>query len=516
MRKLIVLIVFAGFLTSAAWAGGIMTNTNQSASYIRMLARDASLGIDAVYYNPAGLTSLADGLHLSLNNQSIFQNRSITTNFPYINESEFKGTVTAPLFPNIYAAYKTGNLAFSFGFNPVGGGGGAVYESGLPSFEKPPSMLVPGLASMGVSEYRLNTSFEGSSIFFGYQGGMSYRINEMISVFAGVRYVIANNVNQGYLQNVEVYNFGGSQQWTRADLIMVGIAGNAAAGATQLQGAIDQGWVEAEDPISQELAATLTSLGVNPAGFTNEYAVLALNAAATGYNQRADLLANQEVDVEQSGSGITPVFGVNLAFDKLNIGIKYEMATTLELQNKTTKDVTVGFHPVTGERITMFPDGRTFRNDMPAKLSLGAAYKATSKLNIAAGMHYFFDKSVDYGRTLNGLPVKNEDVIDNNFIELALGLEYGLTQNLLVSAGYLRTQTGVSQEYHNDLSHSLSTNNFGLGGRYTINEMIAVNLGFLMSFYDEDSRSFTYNTILVTETYNRDNMVFAIGVDLKF
>ena len=393
MRKLFILLVVVSFATNPAYSGGIMTNTNQSASYIRMPARDASLGIDAVYYNPAGLTSLTDGLHLSLNNQSIFQNRSITTNFPFLNESEFKGTVTAPLFPSIYAAYKTGNLAFSFGFNPVGGGGGAVYESGLPSFEMSPSMLVPGLEQMGVNDYRLNTSFEGSSIFFGYQGGMSYKINEMISVFAGVRYVMAKNINQGYLKDIEVFNFGGSQQWTRADLIMEGIAGGAVTGATQLQGAIGLGFLEAGDPISQELAATLESLGVNnTTGYTNENAVLALNAAAVGYNQRAELLDDQEADVEQSGSGITPVFGVNLTFDKLNLGIKYEMATTLELQNKTVKDVTVAFNPATGERITMFPDGRTFRNDMPAKLSLGAAYQATTKLNIAAGMHYFFDK----------------------------------------------------------------------------------------------------------------------------
>jgi long-chain fatty acid transport protein len=516
MRKSFCLLIAAVLITGTTYAGGIVTNTNQSASYIRMPARDASLGIDAVYYNPAGLTSLTDGLHLSLNNQSIFQNRSIANNFPFLNESEFKGTATAPLFPGIYAAYKTGNLAFSFGFNPVGGGGVAVYESGLPSFEMAPSMLVPGLASMGVTEYRLNTSFEGSSVFLGYQGGMSYKINQMISVFAGVRYVAANNVNQGYLQDIEVFNFGGSQQWTRADLIMGGIAGSATTGATQLQGAIDLGLLAAGDPISQEMAATLTSLGVNPTGFTNENAVLALHAAAAGFNQRAELLGNQEADVQQSGSGITPVFGVNLTFDKLNIGIKYEMATSLELQNKTTKDVTVAFHPVTGERITMFPDGRISRNDMPAKLSLGAAYQATSKLNVAAGMHYFFDKSADYGRSLNGLPVKNEDVIDNNFIELALGLEYGLTDNLLVSAGYLLTQSGVSQNYHNDLNHSLSSNNFGLGGRYAINEMLAVNLGFLMSFYGEDSRSFTHSSFPVTETYNRDNMVFAIGLDFKF
>ena len=43
------------------FAGGILTNANQSASYIRMLARDASTEADAAYYNPAGLVKLSDG-----------------------------------------------------------------------------------------------------------------------------------------------------------------------------------------------------------------------------------------------------------------------------------------------------------------------------------------------------------------------------------------------------------------------------------------------------------------------
>ncbi|MCG2815014.1 MAG: hypothetical protein L6425_03630, partial [Candidatus Aminicenantes bacterium] len=46
----------------------IITNTNQSATYLRLLARNASYTIDAVYYNPAGLTKLQDGFHLAFHN----------------------------------------------------------------------------------------------------------------------------------------------------------------------------------------------------------------------------------------------------------------------------------------------------------------------------------------------------------------------------------------------------------------------------------------------------------------
>jgi long-chain fatty acid transport protein len=456
MKKPIVLIAAAVLSVNLAWGGGIMTNTNQSASYIRMPVRDASLGIDAVYYNPAGLTSLADGFHLSLSNQSIFQNRTINNDFPLLNHNEFSGRVTAPLFPSVYAAYKTGNLALSFGFNPVGGGGGAVYEDGLPSFEMEVSGLVPLLQPAGVTAYRNDIHFEGSSIFLGGQLGVSYAVNEVLSFFGGARYVIATNSYEGYLRNIEVNSLAG---WMRPGSYLRNVIAPMQSGMEQ--------------------AVTLATANV-------------LDEAT----------ADIEVKAIQKGTGITPVLGVSIRpTEQFNIGIKYEFLTKLELENETTVDGT-----------GMFPNGAKTRGDMPAMLSVGAGYQATRQLNLAAGAHYYFDRSADYGKRVNGVAVSNKEVIDNNFVELAFGLEYSVTNSLLVSGGYLRTITGVNEKYHSDMSHSLSTNNFGVGGRYAINNMIAVNLGFLMSFYDEDSR--TYGN--VNEVYNRENMVFAIGIDLKF
>ena len=122
-------------LALISMAGGIVHNTNQSASFIRMPARDASMGLDGVYYNPAGLTWLNQGFHISVNNQYIVQNRNIKTTFPGLNREEFEGGVVAPFFPSVYAVYKMDKFAFSFGFNPIGGGGSAKFDDGLPSFE---------------------------------------------------------------------------------------------------------------------------------------------------------------------------------------------------------------------------------------------------------------------------------------------------------------------------------------------------------------------------------------------
>ena len=118
---------------------GINTNTNQSASWVRMLIRDASTDIDAVYYNPAGLSKLSDGFHISLNNQYITQSKTVTNDYMYLNGTpvDFDGEVSAPIFPGVYAAFKTGKFVISAGFNPVGGGGSADFKNGLPSFEMP-------------------------------------------------------------------------------------------------------------------------------------------------------------------------------------------------------------------------------------------------------------------------------------------------------------------------------------------------------------------------------------------
>ena len=52
---------------STAHAGGILTNTNQSIDFLRNPARDAAIGLDGVYSNPAGVAFMPEGFHLGFN-----------------------------------------------------------------------------------------------------------------------------------------------------------------------------------------------------------------------------------------------------------------------------------------------------------------------------------------------------------------------------------------------------------------------------------------------------------------
>ncbi len=187
-------LFFLGIILSAQFviAGGLIHNTNQSAAWSRMLARDATTEIDAVYFNPAGLTKLGDGFHISLSSQSIFQTQTITSSYPYLNDPEYIGNISAPVFPSVYLAYKTGKWAFSFGFLPLGGGGGGTFDTGLPLMEIPISSLVPAFADFGVTGYSAGIKVEKTSVYWGAQLGVSYAITKNISVFCANCFSEAN------------------------------------------------------------------------------------------------------------------------------------------------------------------------------------------------------------------------------------------------------------------------------------------------------------------------------------
>ena len=51
MKRGFTFLALGLFICSSIVSGQIVTNTNQSAQYMRMLTRNASTDIDAVYYN---------------------------------------------------------------------------------------------------------------------------------------------------------------------------------------------------------------------------------------------------------------------------------------------------------------------------------------------------------------------------------------------------------------------------------------------------------------------------------
>ncbi len=544
MKRITLLLVGLLSLPIFSFSGGIVHNQNQSAAYIRMFARDASTDIDAVFFNPAGLTKLDDGFYLGLNYQYIKQNKVVTSNYVNLANTpvDYEGEINVPIFPGVYAAYKTGKFVFSFGWNPVGGGGGATFDKGLPSFEMGISDLVPGLTAMGLptTAYSLDAYFEGTSVFWGYQLGASYEINDMISVYLGARYISAKNTYNGHLTDVMINTphplHNPTGELTSASAFFAALSADATSAANSLQAIIDVNSAYGDLTIDQahdftiltdaqyaQLAAGYASLGLDPSVNTVSQGIAPFTASAGESGVRAMLLADQDnVEVEQTGSGITPIIGLNISpNDKLNIGLKYEFKTEIELENNTTTDFIVGYDVASGSTIGMFPDGAKTRNDMPAMFSAGLDYQITDKLSVASGFHMYFDKNADYGRKLNGVHVDNEDVIDRNATEFALGLEYTLSDKLLLSIGYLNTQTGVTEDYQTDLSYSQHSNTVGFGGAYAISSGINLNVGVGYTVYNDARKIYNQTDALgishtTTEEYDKDNLFVSFGLDFNF
>jgi long-chain fatty acid transport protein len=529
-------------------AGGIVTNTNQSASWTRNPSTAATLGTEAVYYNPAATALLGPGLSFSISNQSVFQKREIENFYGGLNDGLYKGTVNAPVFPSIYAAYNINKFSFSFGFNPIGGGGSAEFKKGLPSFEIAPSDLVPSLASRGVTGYQLDAYFKGSSVYFGYQFGVAYKISDNLSVYGGLRYVVPKNTYEGYLRNVQV-NMGGS--WVNANTVLAGIAsqlqsmiaipatlqplvtgGYGTATLAQLQGA---GILSAEQRAGMEQglaaigvpAANISAMNVSQVQGAFTAATPTLTQQYYSASIKSKLLRNQQADVEQTGSGITPILGANLSFmdKRLNIGLKYEFATKMHVTNKTSLDFVTDSLPGS-PATTMFPDGAEIPADMPSMFSIGVSYKVADKLSLSGSVYYFFDKSVEYGKKLPNATtptqleyVKNDKVIDGNFVDLAFGAEYALTDKLLVSTGYLYGKEDVNQKFQSDINFSISSHTFCVGGKYSLSPKFDVNLGLSWSSYEKGKKhaafSKTFPTVTSLETYMKSTFILGLGVDIK-
>ena len=527
---------------SFVYAGGIVTNTNQSTAWTRMLVRDASIDIDAVYYNPAGLTKLKDGFYISLSNQSIFQKRTITSTYPYLNSNTFEGTVSAPLFPSIYMAFKTGRWAFSVGVNPIGGGGSATFENGLASMETPIAGLAHQFAPYGVTGYSADIYFDGSSIYWGIQGGITFEITKNISIYAGVRYNMASNTYQGHMKDVTFKTAGGD---VRTDAFMLGVAQQAEAGseqtydvATQMQPLMDYGM---GDKTVEELVAGgiitpdqgaqiiggLVQLGYPPDAVNtmpvSQIQTTYYSASETLHQQSLQLTAgsrlfnDQEVDVKQTGHGITPIVGLDLAFleDDLIFAFKYEFKTKMDVVNETVpgKGFNIGINPETGEFIEMFPDGDTTNADIPAMLSIGVRYKITDKVTVQGGYHTYFDNKAGWATTDDGT-----ELIDRNFMEYAVGAEWNVSKKFLLSAGYLAAITGVNDKYQSDLSYSLSTTTFGLGAAIAFSPAVKLQLGGFYTMYNSGTYTKADNSfdppIVYGETYDKSTWGISLGLDI--
>jgi long-chain fatty acid transport protein len=456
MKRNLSFIVLLLSFSGLSFAGGIVTNTNQTAHFLRNPARGASMEIDAAYENPAGLVFLTNGLHFSFSNQSAFQTRTITSTFaPFATNGgsatkEYKGVTNSPVIPSIQLAYKKDKLVLSCNLSVVGGGGKVTFDDGLPSFESQVAMIPALLTnSYGITTtaYSLDCSMEGSSYIFGMQMNGSYKICDALSAAVGLRFNIANNGYKGHLTDIQI------------------------------------------NPQSAVL---------NPSGGMMSATTFFTNAGNATY---AVATADKQIDCKQSGWGISPILSVDYHLNRLNLAAKYEFRCSIDVENDTKTDGT-----------GLFPDGAKTANDIPAFLVIGASYELSNKWNISGGYHHFFDSDAH-------LANDKQQYINGGIDEALLGTEYKINDRFLISAGAQYTNTKVTDAYQSDLSYSLDSYSVGMGGAINLTSKIRLNLAYFFTKYTKwtkESTSYNSTTVYGTDTYDRTNNDVGVGLDFIF
>ena len=444
MKRLLTFALFAA-LSTATWAGGLMTNTNYHIAFDRMMARGATFDIDAAYSNPAGLAWGYEGFQLSLDFQKPWQNRDIKLTANGTSQT-FEGKASAPIVPALFASYKKDRWAVSTMIGIVGSGGFVKYDDGVPMFNV---LMQNKLADNGIApnQYTLDSEMKGKQYIYGGQLNFTYRIADCLSAAVGVR----ANYYDGYYR----------------------------------------GHVIAKDhPQLGEVAKLL-------------------------------------LDVDQKGWGFTPLVSIDFHKGPLTLAARYEFRTKVNPKNDTnvldaglsTNTIAAimaadpagaqaklaGLQAQLGAYTAPYQDGVRTRYDMPALLSVAAGYELTPSLRATAEFHFFDDKNAKMGGD-------RQDELTHGTYEVQLGVEYDINEQFTVSLGGQRTDYGLSDGYQHDTSFACDSYSIGLGGKWNINEKVALNAGYFITLYSDYTKQADYGQ----ETFSRTNNVIGLGVDLKF
>lgn len=461
-------------IATSAFAGGPMTNTNQSASFLRSIARGTSLDPDAVYNNPAGVVFMENGFHIGLNDQMAAQTRTISSTYGAfamgaenrgMATKEFQGEVFSPVIPSVHLAWKHNRWAIMAGVGVNGGGGSLEFDEGLGSFERQFSVL-PGAinqlgAAMGLSAsaYDMDMELTGKSMTLAFNVGAAFRITDWLSIAAQVRVGVTNNSYVGEIEDIEI---------------------NPTMAAMGLNGQMMNA--------SQFFTAAGQALGaINPA----------LAGEAAKY---AALTADHILDVKQKGTSVSPVLALAFHKGKWDASIKYEfkMGTELDIESApvSAKDPVIN---------SIFADGTTVKAETPALLS-AAVSRHFGPVKVTAEWHHYFDKDAENSFS---------NVIEGNTNEALLGAEWTISDKWLVSAGVQRTALNMIENNYSDMNFSCPSWSVGFGAAYSFSERVRLNLGIMPTFYEDVTARGVASGLDFTDVYSRTSWAWGVGLDLK-
>lgn len=352
----------------------------------RTQSRNAANGtIDAAYYNPAGLVAMQDGLYIDLGNRVL----GLTTKSELVGLAQLgklaagKGTKVESstitwLLPNAALVYKQGNGAVFYTFDIREGGAGGTWD-------KAESISV--LTDQTIAAATLGfKKIEASTYTLGHTLGASAKLNDMLTISGGLRYLTKYST-------------------LKYDLL----AAKATFLANGYQDEYKFSWV----------------------GYTGFFGVMLtpvkeLNVAIQ-YQGRTMKLANSvdfkhpiDPDVEQDTESLSPSI--------LLVGVGYKLTPELEVMlsynREFTKGKLVAGNYALGNELNYYDRYNTDKQ----VFGLGVEYKVNQALLVSAGVSYKLTETNEKNNTDPTNPGFNE-------YDLGAGLKYAVMPNLDVQFG---------------------------------------------------------------------------------
>jgi long-subunit fatty acid transport protein len=490
MKKSFLSVVVFMMTTVSALAGGILTNTNQSVLFLKNPARDAAIGLDGVYSNPAGVVFMPEGFHIAFNWQYAHQTRTITSVNPVFalgrknggsDTKIFEGVADAPIIPSLQAAYNIGNWSMQFNFSVPGGGGQCEFNDGLGSFESVVGSIAHMLQPLGAQGYDMDGFMRGRQYYYGIQLGAAYKVKPNFSVYGGLRLLYGDATYKAKISNIEVKTAGGYVDFSD---FMLAATGTVEGNLEKVNVGIAQYQALGMDVPAELLAqqAQLVSTQEN-LGKLQKYA------------QGVNLLCNQ------TSLGIAPIIGVDYKFGQFNIAAKYEFKTQIRMKNESTVNEASEIAAV-----NKFRDTESINEDAPALLTVGLQWKPVEAVSLNAGYHHYYDKDASwYNNT--------QELLDYGTNEYLAGVEWDINDKLNVSAGGQLTRYGLTDQYMNDMSFVVNSFSFGFGFSYKIKENLTLTAAYFQTNYDNYDRV-TSTEPRVSDSFTRTNHVLGLGVQV--
>ena len=518
MKKIVLSLIVFTMTSVTAIAGGILTNTNQSVLFLKNPARDAAIGLDGVYSNPAGVAFMPEGFHVAFNWQYAHQTRTITSTNEVFGlgkkndgktVKEFEGVADAPIIPSLQGAWTKGNWSIQFNFSVPGGGGACEFADGLGSFESVVGTIAKKLQPLGAMGYDMDGYMKGRQYYYGIQLGAAYKINENLAVYGGLRLLYGDATYKAKINNILVKTAGGYVEFgdfmqgaisTVEDGIIQVKDGIAMVedGIAKVNAGIAQ-YEAASAPIPDELRVQQAQLTAKHTQLTAQQAQLEGTQKELGtlqkYAEGVNLLSNQD------GVGIAPVIGIDWKVKNFNFAAKYEFKTQIRMKNESS---VIKASEIAA--VNRFRDGEKVNEDAPALLTLGAQWKPIEEISLNLGWHHFFDKDANWYNN-------SQDLLRRNTNEYLAGVEWNVTDRLNVSCGGQLTRYGLTDEYMNDMSFVVNSYSLGFGFSYKVKDNITVSAAYFQTNYGNYNRT-NYPEPGVSDSFTRTNRVLGVGCQL--